>query len=150
MEKIYVASSWRNTYQEGVVKLLRSAGHEVYDFKEPVPGGKGFGWDQIDERWLDWTPLSFRDALDHPIAVIGYEADKAAIDWCTKGVLVLPSGRSAHLEAGWIGGTGKPVGVYMPKLNEPELMYRFFIEAARGRYDAVCLTEEELLDFCAR
>jgi hypothetical protein len=32
--KIYVASSWRNERQQDVVKTLRAANHEVYDFRE--------------------------------------------------------------------------------------------------------------------
>ena len=38
--KIYVASSWRNTYQQDVVAKLRKLGHEVYDFRGL---GDGFG-----------------------------------------------------------------------------------------------------------
>lgn len=33
--KIYVASSWRNTYYPSVVSALRDAGHDVYDFRNP-------------------------------------------------------------------------------------------------------------------
>ena len=35
MAKIYVASSWRNSYQQDVVSFLRNEGHEVYDFTHP-------------------------------------------------------------------------------------------------------------------
>jgi hypothetical protein len=39
-------------------------------------------------------------------------------------VLVLSSGRSAHLEAGYAAGQGKRVIVYLhPDQFEPELMY---------------------------
>ena len=31
--KIYVASSWRNGFQPGVVASLRAEGYRVYDFK---------------------------------------------------------------------------------------------------------------------
>ena len=37
MARIYVASSWRNALQPGVVTKLRRDGHEVYDFREPAP-----------------------------------------------------------------------------------------------------------------
>ena len=47
MAKIYVASSWRNPYFADVVSLLRSAGHEVYDFRNPPHGGHGFKWAEI-------------------------------------------------------------------------------------------------------
>ena len=40
--KIYVATSWKNTRQPGVVTALRNAGHVVYDFREPKTGVKGF------------------------------------------------------------------------------------------------------------
>lgn len=33
--KIYVVSSWRNSYQQDVVSFLRNESHEVYDFTHP-------------------------------------------------------------------------------------------------------------------
>ena len=42
---------------------------------------------------------------------------------CDVGVSVLPSGRSASWEFGYIMGQGKPGVVYMPEACEPELMY---------------------------
>ena len=41
MARVYVASSWRNQYFPEVVKRLREAGHEVYDFRNPPHGGAG-------------------------------------------------------------------------------------------------------------
>ncbi len=105
MAKIYVASSWRNTYYPEVVARLKEAGHEVYDFRNPTHGGNGFRWTDIDEA-----------------------------DTC---VLVLPCGRSAHTEAGWMKGAGKRTIVYIPKMEEPELMYKLF--------DAVVGSMEDLL-----
>ena len=34
--KIYVASSWRNTFYPEVVARLREAGHDVYDFRSSI------------------------------------------------------------------------------------------------------------------
>jgi hypothetical protein len=39
---------------------------------------------------------------------------------------VLPCGRSAHTEAGWMKGAGKKVIVYIPEMQEAELMYKLF------------------------
>ena len=121
--KIYVASSWRNRHQPQVVQLLRRAGHGVYDFRNPAPGHHGFSWSEIDPEWENWTPEQYRRALKHPVAQAGYASDSGAIDWCDTGVLVLPSGRSASWELGFIMGQGKPGVVYMPEPFEPELMY---------------------------
>ncbi len=121
--KIYVASSWRNRYQQDVVAALRGAGHDVYDFRNPAPGDNGFHWSAIDPDWQTWTPDAFRSALSHPIADRGFGKDMNALRECDACVLVLPSGRSAHLEAGWAAGAGKLVVVFIPEPVEPELMY---------------------------
>lgn len=122
--KIYVASSWRNPYQPDVVKNLKSKGHEVYDFRNPEPGNTGFHWSQIDEDWEYWTPNEFVEGLKHPLADEGFKFDKDALDWAEACVLVLPCGKSAHLEAGYMAGQGKPVFIRLNRPVEPELMYK--------------------------
>jgi hypothetical protein len=124
--KIYVASSWRNQYQPEVVKRLRAEGFAVYDFRNPAPGDHGFHWSEIDPAWKDWSPEKYRDALRHPVAVDGFNKDMAALQDCDVCVLVLPCGRSAHLETGWASGSGKLVMALVPEPIEPELMYSMF------------------------
>lgn len=77
MHRIYVASSWRNAHQPAVVEALRSAGHEVYDFRRPATGGPtttagldyGFAWSEIDPEWQGWDSADFRQkVLNHPKA----------------------------------------------------------------------------------
>jgi len=121
--KIYVASSWRNQKQQGVVEALRSAGHEVYDFKNPRPGCKGFHWSEINPDWQNWTPEKYRDALDHPIAEKGFESDYDAMEWADAFVGVQPFGRSASLEMGWAAGKEK-MTILLLENGEPELMVK--------------------------
>lgn len=121
--KIYVASSWRNDIQPKVVEALRNQGHEVYDFKNPEPGDNGFHWSEIDPDWQKWTPDAFRVALGHPIATKGFNKDMNALENCDACVLVMPCGRSAHLEAGYAIGAGKPTVILLAD-GEPELMYK--------------------------
>ena len=64
--KIYVASSWHNHLQQGVVAMLRGRGHQVYDFRE-----HGFGWDEIDENWDSWTTHDYVTALRGFVAFYG-------------------------------------------------------------------------------
>lgn len=124
--KIYVASSWRNEHQQEVVETLRRERHFVYDFKNPGPGEHGFSWSEIDKNWQDWTPKQYTDALFHPIAEHGFDTDMDALKASDTCVLVLPCGRSAHLEAGYAVGAGLDVYIYMPPETkiEPELMYK--------------------------
>lgn len=124
MSSIYVASSWRNSYQEVVVQTLRLAGHDVYDFRNPAPSDNGFHWSEIASDWKKWDAKAFRQALTHPIAEHGFSNDWNAMTRADTCVLVLPCGRSAHLEAGYFVGAGKRLILLMLGENEPELMYK--------------------------
>ena len=126
MARIYVASSWRNLYYPEVVRRLRGAGHEVYDFRNPPHGGNGFRWTEIDPEALQWGFSQYAEGLNHPLAERQFVADLEALEWADTCVLVLPCGRSAHTEAGWMAGAGKRVIAYIPEMVEPELMYKLF------------------------
>ncbi len=122
--KIYVASSWRNPRQPGVVAALHRAGHDVYDFRAPSPGQPGFSWSEIDPDWQTWTPEKFRRALRHPAAKRGFSFDVRALAAADATVLVLPCGRSAHLELGYAVGRGQRTFVLCDStLDQPELLY---------------------------
>lgn len=120
---IYLASSWRNTHHANVLDMLRTGGHEVYDFKNPAPGKSGFSWKQTINRPID-DGDDLLEALAHPRAVEGFQYDFDAMKRADMCVLLLPCGNSAHLEAGWFAGAKKPVAVLCAELREPELMYK--------------------------
>lgn len=126
MARIYVASSWRNQYFPAVVEALRQAGHEVYDFRNPPHGGNGFRWTDVDPDAMDWTFEEYAEGLHHPLAERQFQADMDALEWASVCVLLLPCGRSAHTEAGWMAGACKRVFVLIPEKAEPELMYKLF------------------------
>ena len=136
--KIYLASSWRNSWQAHVVALLRRAGHHVYDFKD---GLGGFEWEDIDPNWKNWNECQTREALADDFCAGAFSLDYEAMKWADAFVLLLPCNRSAHLEAGWAIGRGKPTVIYTPEPSEPELMYLLA--------DAVVVSEGELLQWVA-
>ena len=138
MARIYVASSWRNEYQPAVVELLRTANHKVYDFRNPAPGNDGFHWSNIDPDWQNWTPEKYRNLLlSHPIAAHGFMSDMRAMKWADTFVLVMPCGRSAHLELGWAAGAGKRTIILLDD-GEPELMNLLA--------DDLCVSIHEVID----
>lgn len=140
--RVYVASSWRNPHQPAVVTALRTAGHEVYDFRHPdvqgPPGApsSGFAWSAIDPAWESWSVERYRAALSHPLAVGGFAADFAAMEWADAFVYVLPCGRSASLELGWACGAGK-LTIALLADAEPELMVKLA--------DHICVDLDEVL-----
>ena len=139
--RIYVASSWRNPRHPAVVAALREAGHEVFDYRNPAPGKAGFAWTQITPAERPWPAEQLRDVLEHPIAVESFDLDHGGMAWADAVVMVLPCGKSAHLELGWCAGAGKLAIVLMEQADEPELMYRE-IYATGGR---ICATVDEVV-----
>lgn len=135
--KIYVASSWRNKFQPSAVEFLRMAGHEVYDFRNPPHGRGGFAWSEIDPKWEAWSARAYRDALAHQVAIAGFNSDLDGMKWADVGVLLLPCGRSAHLELGWMAGAGKRTIIWTHDGAEPELMA---LLASK-----ICISIEEVL-----
>ncbi len=71
------------------------------------------------------TLEEYRDeALTSDVAKHGFGLDFADMQWADACVLVLPCGRSAHLEAGWFAGQGKPLHILLSEKSfEHELMY---------------------------
>ena len=108
---VYVASSWRNERQGLVCAALWGAGIGHYDFKNPA-GGTGFSWKEVKTSEASAKRCA------------GFESDLAAMQRATHIVMVLPCGKSAHLELGWGAGAGKRTAVLLEDPVEPELMYR--------------------------
>jgi hypothetical protein len=123
LRKIYLASSWRNQQQPAVLSMLRELGHEVYDFRNPAPGNTGFTWRDCEFDMHD-IDLYVRHIARNKAALKGFRLDRDALNWCNTCVLLLPCGRSAHLEAGYAIGQGKETFVMLSNEGfEPELMY---------------------------
>lgn len=136
-EYVYVASSWRNPMQPGVIAALKAAGIPAYDFRNPE-NGTGFSWrevksdydgprigaDGIRAKGSDWEPVDeYLRMLEHPRAREGFQSDFDAMQRADTFVMVLPCGKSAHLELGWAIGAGKRTVVLLEDPVEPELMY---------------------------
>ena len=124
--KIYTASSWRNSYYQSVVNFLKKEGHEVYDFRNTISSrGKeiAFNWDQIDVDWENWEISEMRAALHHDLAVNAFRSDYKGMLESDVCVLILPSGKSSHIEAGFMKGMGKKLIIFLPEKDRPELTY---------------------------
>ncbi|MCG8400870.1 MAG: hypothetical protein MJA84_04660 [Firmicutes bacterium] len=122
--KIYVASSWRNEQLvRAFAKFLRDAGLEVDDFTDNSRGRFVFHYSElgnIDE-------LDAINFLKDERSQRAFHEDKKWIDWADALVLILPAGKSAHLEAEYAKGRGKKLVIWQqafPK-GEFDVMYGF-------------------------
>lgn len=140
---VYVASSWRNPMQPAVVETLKAAARrgypelEPYDFRNPAEGDNGFRWTDVGlPTGNDVAPADdYLAALQHQTAVSGYAKDLAAMQAADTFVLVLPCGRSAHLELGWAVGAGKHTAILLDDPVTPELMYKMVDKLATSVFD---------------
>ena len=120
--KLYTASSWRNEKYPNVVKELLRNGHEVYDFRN---ANSWFRWEEISEDWEYWSNGQFVSALSHPLSKKAFSADFNGMQWADACVLILPCGKSAHIEAGYMKGKGKPLYILLDnwEMTRAELTY---------------------------
>lgn len=140
---VYVASSWRCELHPAVIATLTAAGVPHYDFRNP-PSGTGFGWKEVmpsfdvDRQLAD--AYEYIKGLEHPRSIAGFRSDLHAMQRADTFVLVLPCGRSAHLELGWAVGAGKRTAILLDpdqRTNEvtPELMYKMVDFIALSLFD---------------
>jgi hypothetical protein len=134
--KLYLASSWKNELiVTDLAEYLRVAGHEVDAFCDTSTGRLSFNWAALTD--VEHETLNAKTALEHPVVQQAFAEDKKWLDWAEGVVLVLPSGKSAHLEAGYTVGQGKPVWCYAPNGFPPgdmDVMYGFFQGLFTSRY----------------
>ena len=125
--KIYVASSWKNKdLCLSLAAWLRSEGHEVDCFCDPSTGRYSFHWSELVEKEDDLAAFDQFKFMADPRTRRAFDEDKKWLDWAEAVVLLLPSGRSAHLEGGYAKGQGKRLyilGDFRP--GEYEVMYGF-------------------------
>ena len=68
----------------------------------------------------------FRAQAQTALGKAGLSVTQKIRRWCDACLLVMPSGRSAHLEAGWAAGAGKRTAMVVLEPMEPELMVGMF------------------------
>jgi len=121
--KIYVASSWRNQFEAiALAKDLRSQGHKVDCFCEPKKGRFVFHFTEIKNHFnIDGIEF-LKDSKSQK----AFKEDKKWIDWADAVVMLLPCGKSSHLEAGYAVGKGKKLYIIGEfPIGEFDVMYGF-------------------------
>lgn len=120
--RVYLIGSLRNEAIPKVAFDLRKEGFEVFD--DWFSAGP-----RADDHWKEYETArgrSYTQALEGRAANQVFRYDKSNLDRCDAAVLVLPAGKSGHLELGYFIGTGKPAFIYMPPEDcRWDVMYRF-------------------------
>jgi len=141
---IYLIGSLRNPRVPEVASELRLAGFDVFD--DWYAAGP-----EADDYWMKYEKQrghGLVEALDGFAAWHVFSYDLFHLNRASAGVLMLPAGKSGHLEIGYLMGQEKPGFILMDK--EPErfdVMYRF---AANVVFDVPTLIEKLHLYFKSR
>lgn len=127
--RIYIASSCKNEKEVlELARVLREHGHEVDAFCEERPGRKVFKESDIKNI----EKYDAKEFLKLPEVKKGFREDKKWIDWADCCILLLPAGRSAHLELGYSVGKEKYGFIYGDlKVGEVDVM-NYFADAIYG------------------
>lgn len=111
---IYIATSW--AMKKTAVTLaqrLREEDFEVDCFCEehPIHNRYVFHWTEFVDKKEDLQNYDALSFLNDPRTQRAFKEDKKWLDWADVCILIVPSGRSAHLEAGYAKGQGKKLYV---------------------------------------
>lgn len=133
-EVVYLIGSLRNPDVPKIAEELRKAGFEVFD--DWYAAGE-----IADDAWRDYEKgrkRSYPEALQSYAAKHVFEFDLYHLNRATMGVLVMPAGKSGHLELGYLIGQGKPGFVFFD--GEPErwdVMYQFASGGTHFKVDSL-------------
>ena len=114
MRSIYIIGSMRNPRILEVAKALRSIEWDVYEDWHSTGPESDVYWQAYEKA----RGRTYREALAGYHAQEVFVLDKRHLDRCDATVLVMPAGKSAHLELGYMIGGGKPGYILMD--GEPE------------------------------
>ena len=119
---IYLIGSLRNPQIPKIAARLRKEGFDVFD--DWYAAGP-----EADDKWMEYEKArghNFSQALQGYAANHVYQFDLHHLKRADFGILVLPAGKSGHLELGYLIGRGKPGYILLDK--EPDrfdVMYKF-------------------------
>ncbi len=120
LKSIYVIGSLRNPAIPEVSAALRKAGLDVFD--DWYAAGP-----EADDYWKKYEEgrgRGYYDAITGLAAGHVFDFDRTHLDRCEAAVLVLPAGRSGHLELGYCAGRGKPTYILHDNPDRWDVMYR--------------------------
>ena len=129
MKSLYLIGSLRNPKVPHVGVDLRKIGYDVFD------DWHGVG-PRADDHWLEYEKIrgrTYGEALPGRANRHTFEFDKSNLDRCNIGVLLMPAGKSCHLELGYMIGQGKPG--YVVFEEEPDRWDAMYLFATRVFFD---------------
>lgn len=142
--KVYVIGSLRNPFIPEIAAHIRAQmDDKVEVFDDWYAAGE-----HADDYWRDYEKgrgHGYIQALDGYAAGHVFSFDKHHLDTCDAAILVLPAGRSGHLELGYVAGRGKPTAILLDADPDRfDVMYKFADVVTKDLDDITSHLKEEL------
>lgn len=119
---LYLVGSLRNPTVPMIATKLRERGIEVFDDWHAAGPTADDEW----QRYEQDRGHTYEEALHGYAARHVFSFDLHHLNRCNAGLLVMPAGKSGHLELGYLIGQGKPGFVLFDKVPERwDVMYQF-------------------------
>jgi hypothetical protein len=133
MKKLYIIGSLRNPSIKSIAASIREALPTLDVFDDWISVGP-----EADDHWMTYERgrgRTYVEALRGRAAKHVFKFDKTHLDTSCGALMVLPAGRSAHLELGYMAGRGMWTGILLdnPDPERWDVMYGF----AGGVYQGV-------------
>lgn len=137
-KKLYLIGSLRNEQIPTIASSLRTTLTDWEIFDDWYAAGP-----EADDYWKAYEKArghGYIEALEGYSAGHVFDFDKHHLDSSNAGILVLPAGRSGHLELGYLAGRGVYTAILLTPEYEDErfdVMYKFATRITYGLDDIV-------------
>lgn len=140
--KLYLIGSLRNPEIPALGNKLRELLPDVEVFEDWYSAGE-----RADDHWKEYEQgrgRTYEEALEGYAARHVFEFDKHHLDTCDAAILVLPAGKSGHLELGYVAGRGKWTAILLDAdYDRWDVMYAFADKVTRDLDDILDGLKEE-------
>ena len=118
---IYLIGSLRNPEIPKIAERLRAEGYEVFDDWHAAGPCADDEWKRYEEA----RGHTYLEALEGHAAMHVFDFDLTHLTRANAALLVLPAGKSGHLEMGWMLGRGRPGFILLDNPDRWDVMYQF-------------------------
>jgi nucleoside 2-deoxyribosyltransferase len=129
--KVYLIGSLRNKEVPYIADKIRALGNEIGIEIDVFDDWFAAG-EKADDEWRDYEKegrrRTFKAALKGLAAEHVFNFDLKHLNECDMAVLLLPAGKSGHIEFGYIRGQGKVGYIILDNPERWDVMYRFATE----------------------
>lgn len=139
IKSLYLIGSLRNEEVPKIAKKLRTE-CDLDVFDDWYAAGP-----EADDYWKSYEEnrgRSYKEALSGYAARNVFNFDRTNLDRSDAAMLILPAGKSGHLELGYMAGHDKPTYILLDRPDRWDVMYQFATQVFENIDEAIEVLNE--------